>query len=138
MQKFIKSHKKSNKIIWESAPDIQKRLKLIISSLELSWIKPSKIFCMRSYNAKTRAYARIWGLSHIWQIVLKKDANYIIEVISEKYDNLSNFDKDKVLIHELNHIPKNFSGALAPHFRRGKRNFHKKLDVLVSMYLKKF
>jgi predicted metallopeptidase len=91
---------------------------------------------MRSENSQTRAYARIWGLSKVWQQALKQKPAYIVEVISEKYDKLSNIEKDKVLLHELTHIPKNFSGSLVPHIRRGKRNFHRKVEDLYSRHIK--
>ena len=134
MQKFTRLHK--NNIFWKPAPDVKKRLLKLTSSIGLSWVTTSRVFCLRSENAKTRAIARIWGLSRIWQDVLGVTPAYIIEVISEKYDRLTELEKDKVLLHEINHIPRNFSGALAPHIRRGPRSFHKKLEILVAQYLR--
>lgn len=117
-------------VIWENAPDIKKRLLLLTRELKIDWLDTAKIFCFRSSNAKTRAYARIWGLSRIWQQALELRPAYILEVISEKYEKLSPKQKDKILLHELVHIPKNFSGALIPHTRRGKRSFRGKFHAL--------
>lgn len=136
MQKFIKFHKKSKKIEWSPAPDVKKRVLKLLSTLSLGWSKKPRIFCFRSENADTRAYARIWGLSRIWQQALNLPPSYIIEVISEKFDELSDFEQDKVLLHEIAHIPKNFSGALVPHIRRGKRNFRDKVEKHLLDYLR--
>jgi len=103
--------------------------------LELDWISPGGIHFYRSHGSKTRAYARTWGLAKIWQDALHTGPAYIIEVISKHFDDLSQPQKDRILIHELTHIPKNFSGALMPHIRRGKRSFHKKVDDLITRYL---
>jgi len=64
-----------------------------------------------------------------YELTLTKDS-------SEKYDKLSEKDRDKVLLHEIVHIPRNFSGSLVPHYRKGKRNFHNQVDVLVKKYMK--
>lgn len=133
MQRFIKFSKKSG-VDWRAAPDVKKKLLRLENLLELGWMKTSRIFCVRSLGTKTRAIARIWGLGRVWQLALKQKPAYIIEVISEKYDRLAEEEKDKVLLHEISHIPKNFSGALLPHIRRGKRSFHDKLRILVAQY----
>lgn len=119
-------------IVWYKDVGLKKRLKAVIVSSGIDWVNLSRIFTFRSKNAKTRAYARIWGLSRIWQKALKVDPAYILEVISEKYDKLSDHEKNKVLLHELAHIPKNFSGALVPHIRRGKGNFYAKVNKLIK------
>jgi len=119
-------------IVWYKDVGLKKRLKAIIVSSGVDWVNLSRIFAFGSKNAKTRAYARIWGLSRIWQKALKVDPAYILEVISEKYDKLSDHEKNKVLLHELAHIPKNFSGALVPHIRHGKRNFYTKVNKLIK------
>ncbi len=122
------------KIEWNKAPDVKKKILHLLKELEIDWVKGRRIFTYRSINSKTRAYARIWGLSGLWQKTLEVEPAYIVEVLSEHYDKLSEVEKDKVILHELNHIPKNFSGALLPHIRRGKRSFHRKLDTLIDLY----
>ena len=128
--------RKNERVVWEKASDIKKRILHLIKEAEIDWIKPSRIFSYRSSFSKTRAYARTWGLPALWQRSLNVAPAYIVEVISEHFDKLSQKDKDKVLLHELSHIPHNFSGALVPHIRRGKRNFHKKVDDLIFRYFK--
>lgn len=124
------------RIEWSEAPDITKRLAFLVKHTGINWVNARRIFTYRSINSKTRAYARTWGLPGLWQRALKVKAGYIIEVISEHFDRLSQTDKDKILLHELTHIPKNFSGALIPHIRRGKRNFRGQVDELISRYLR--
>jgi len=126
--------KKKRGVNWNRAYDVKKRLSLLVKLLELNWIQPSKVFCVRSSGTKTRAIARIWGLASVWQLALGIKPAYIIEVISEKYDRLGEKEKDRVLLHEISHIPQNFSGALLPHIRTGKRSFHSRLEVLVAQY----
>lgn len=125
----------SRKIEWRGAPDVKRRVLHLMRTLRIDWLKSARIHCFRSENADTRAYARIWGLSRIWQQALKVKPAYILEIISEKYDRLSEFERDKVLLHEITHIPRNFSGSLVPHIRHGKRSFHRKVDLLISQYL---
>jgi len=103
------------------APDIASELKRIVVGLGFGHLKPNNIIAFRSFGSKSRAIARIWSLPRIWQMALEKEAHYCIEVISERFDRLSSAEREKVLIHELLHIPQNFSGALLPHRQRGKR-----------------
>jgi predicted metallopeptidase len=78
-------------------------------------VKCERLVCFRSRGSKSRAIARIWSLPKLWQRALNVEAHYIIEVVSERYDKLSEDEKDKTMIHELLHIPKNFSGAVVSH-----------------------
>jgi len=99
----------------ELAPDVEAKVKEIVDALSYGHINEFRIICMRSRNATARAYARIWNLPDIWQKALSVGTFYIIEVLTQHYDKLSEEEKEKVLIHELLHIPKTFSGALRPH-----------------------
>ncbi len=128
MLKFTRINKKKKGIYsWENAPDVRKRAISLKNAHKIGWIKTKSIHFVRSKNSKARAYARIWGLPKIWRDVLKISPTYIIEVLSEKYDKLSDVQKNNVLIHEIAHIPKNFSGSLVPHFKKGKRSFDKRI-----------
>jgi len=136
MRKYIKSNKKkalsSKKITWFFGFDVQKKVIRLLKKLNFANFDNSRIYCLRSENANTRAIARIYGLSRIWQKVLKQKPAYIIEVVSEKFDKLSENEKNKVLLHEIAHIPKNFSGSLIPHIKKGKRSFYLKLKRLIE------
>jgi len=68
----------------------------------------------------------------IWQEALGIGAFYAIEVISERFDKLSEEDKDRVLIHELLHIPRRFSGGLVPHRCFGKVINEKRVNEVYS------
>ncbi len=121
----------------ELAPDVQKRLITIQNKLKLPHINISQIIAFRSRKSKARARARIWAFPKIWQMALKQKPHYCIEVISHHFDHLKKDDQTKVLIHELMHIPKNFSGALLPHKGRGKVVINaRSVEKLFKMYKK--
>ncbi len=103
------------------APDVQEKANDIIRTLKLEHIDSSRIIYMRSYGSKANAYARIWELPKIWQKALGVKPHYVIEVLSQHFDKLSQEEKEKVIIHELLHIPKKFTGGLVPHKCFGKR-----------------
>lgn len=102
------------------APDVTRIMKSIVKTSLFPQVVASRVVCMRSTGATSRARARIWSFPKIWQMALKTPAHYVIEVLSHHFDHLSDDDKTRVIIHELMHIPKNFSGALVPH--RGRHN----------------
>lgn len=121
----------------EKAEDIQQRIDEIIDTLQLGHIINARIICMRSRGASARAYARIWSLPSIWQKALEINPFYVIEVLSEKFDKLDEKNQTRVLIHELMHIPKKFSGGLVPHNNRGRKINHQNVDILYADYLKR-
>jgi len=121
----------------EKAPDIEIIIKRVLPHLPFDHIDAKRIFCMRSYKATSRARARIWSFPKIWQLALASPAYYVIEVLSHHFDHLSDDDKTRVIIHELMHIPKNFSGALVPHRGRHHRIDHRTVEKLFQLYKEK-
>jgi predicted metallopeptidase len=98
------------------APDVKRLADEIADSLDLFHVVPQFVYCYRSKGSKSKhIIARIHGLGKIWQEALRRPPTYVIEVISERYDRLSDEEKEKTMIHELLHIPKGFSGGFRPH-----------------------
>ncbi|MDD5417588.1 MAG: putative metallopeptidase [Candidatus Nanoarchaeia archaeon] len=97
------------------APEIKVQMKNIIDKLGMGYIKPDNVVVFKSEGSTSNAIARCWELPRIWQEALTIEPHYVIEFCSERYNNLSEEEKEKVIIHELLHIPKTFSGALRPH-----------------------
>ena len=98
------------------ALDVKMLADEITDCLDLFHVVPQFVYCYRSKGSKSkRTIARIHGLGKLWQEALRKPPIYVIEVISERYDKLSEADKEKTLIHELLHIPKGFSGGFRSH-----------------------
>lgn len=131
-----KRTRKSEEINWEEAPDISLAISEIVKSLNLLHVDVERLRIFRSHGSKAYARARIWAFPRIWQQALKLPAYYIIEVISEKFDHLSINDKKRVLIHELMHIPKNFSGSLVSHRGRYHRINTHSVEELFNLYQK--
>lgn len=118
---------------WEEAEEIKVEIQKIVKALKMVHIDPSRIFCYRTHGSKSRSYARIWSMPKIFQRALDIKAAYVIEVLSRHFDKLGKDEQKKVLIHELLHIPKNFSGALLPHRGRGRR-----LETSVNELFRKY
>jgi len=103
-------------ITYSDAPDVKTLADEIAESLEFFHVVPQYIFCLRSKgSASKRTIARIHGLGKVWQETLNLPPSYVIEVISERYDRLSEEGKEKTIIHELLHVPKAFAGGFRPH-----------------------
>ncbi len=124
---------KSVKLEWKKDSQIQKEMNEIVVSLGMGHVVSKRVFCYRTTGSKARAYARIWSFPKIFQEVLTIEPAYVMEIISEKFDKLGADDKKKVIIHELLHIPKNFSGSLLPH-KYGYTRIEKEVDVLFKRY----
>ncbi len=103
-------------IRYELAQDLSERTGDIISRVRMTHIDPSKVTCLRSRGSRSRrVIARCHGLSKIMQLALNQGPQYVIEVISERFDKLSREDQTRVLIHELMHIPHSFGGGFRAH-----------------------
>ena len=103
-------------IKYELADEIMARLYNISKTLGMEHVRLSGVYAIRSRGSgSSRTIARCHALSKIWQLALGIDAVYLIEVISERFDKMSQEEQDKVLIHELMHIPLSFGGGFKHH-----------------------
>ena len=103
-------------IEYHLAEDIDARVKEILRKLKMTHIDETRVICLRSKGSGSRrVIARCHGLSRIMQLALNKKPHYIIEVLSERFDQLSEEDQTMVLIHEILHIPHSFGGGFRAH-----------------------
>jgi predicted metallopeptidase len=103
-------------ITYSEAQDVKDLANEIAESLGMFHVVPQFVFCVRSIGSSSRrTVARIHGLGKVWQETLNLPPYYVIEVISEKYDRMTEKDREKTIIHELLHIPKAFAGGFRPH-----------------------
>lgn len=113
-------------IKYETAEDIMNRLFDMAKKIGMGHVKFSGVYAVRSRGSGSRGtIARCHALSRIWQKCLGIKAVYIIEVISERFDRMSQDDQDRTLIHELMHIPKSFGGGFIHHNMVNSRNVEK-------------
>jgi predicted metallopeptidase len=98
------------------APDIKERLRDIVELLRFHHIDMDLLLCVRSTKSQSQGtIARIHGLGRIWQHAMKCKPTYIVEVLSERFDELNREQQNWTLIHELLHIPRNFGGGFLHH-----------------------
>jgi len=122
-------------ITYSKAPDVEEIATRIIGALSLGHIDKTRLHFYRSKGSKSRrVQARIHGMGRIWFDALGVQPHYIIEVISEEYDRLAVAERERVIIHELMHIPSKFSGGFVPH--KGKIN-KRTVDKLFRDYVEK-
>lgn len=100
---------------YEFAEDLQKRMEEIVRVLSMSHIDVGRVKCFRSYGSSTkRTLARCHTVGKLMQKTMNVKAHYAIEFL-EKFEKLSSGEQDKVIIHELLHIPKTFGGGFRQH-----------------------
>jgi predicted metallopeptidase len=122
-------------MVWQKDLKLQRRLNEIVRKLNFLHIRPKMVFVFRSFGSKSRAQARIWGFPRIWQQALDSQPAYCLEVLSEKFDRLDEVQQTKVLIHELMHIPKNFSGSLLAHRGRSGQINARTVEKLYERFI---
>lgn len=103
-------------IVYLDAQDITDKVKELVMKLELDHVQLDKIACFRSKGSNAKGtIARCHALPKIMQRALKVQPFYVIEVISEEFDKMSEDDKTRTLIHELLHVPHAFGGGFKHH-----------------------
>ena len=107
----------------------EEAVRLLIKLLGLNHIHPKKVRVVRS-NSKSMAYARLWGLSKVLQVGLDIKPSYVIELIDRNFSKLDCSEKVRIVVHELMHIPKTFSGHVRPHNEVFKKELRKYLRIL--------
>ncbi len=115
------------------AHDIRELAEDVVKTLGWEHIDLGRVIFLRSYGSSSkRVVARCHGLGRIWQKALGLKPHYIIEVISENFDNLNPEEKVKTVIHELMHIPKCFGGGFRHHDWVNPRNVKRYTDLYLS------
>ncbi len=99
---------------WRSAGDLFDRLRRMVRALDLDYVDVRRIRCVRVIGSRANALARIWGLPPVFQDALRLRPHYVIEFMVPAFDRLPREEQDRVIIHELLHIPKTFSGGIRP------------------------
>ena len=93
---------------YDYAPDLKERLNKIVKTLEMNHIDLERVECLRSFGSSTkRTIARCHTIGKVMQKGMNVGAFYTIEFL-EKFDKLNKTEQDKVIIHELLHIPKTY------------------------------
>lgn len=95
-----------------------------------------RLAAVRTYGSRANALARIWGLPGIFQYAMRQPARYVVEVMMPDFARLGRAEQDRVLIHELLHIPTTFSGGLRPE-RSPRFSINRTVDRLYRLYLRR-
>jgi predicted metallopeptidase len=115
------------------APDLQEKM-IEICLLIFPNVNLERIKCFRSYGTNSkRVIARCHSMGKIVQLALEIEPFYVLEFISERFDKMNYEEKLKVIIHELMHIPKKFSGGFVQHHIVN----HSNVEVLFKEYLRR-
>ena len=113
------------------APDLKERMIDIVNTLNLDHVNVDRVGCMRGFGSSTRrTIARCHALGKLMQKAMEVDAFYAIEFL-ERFDRLKKDEQDKVIIHELMHIPKTFGGGFRQHDFVCERN----VDVMYNKFV---
>lgn len=100
---------------YDFAPDLQARMEEIVNLLNMDWVDINRVKCFRSYGSSTkRTIARCHTIGKLMQKAMNVKAWYTIEFL-EKFNKMNQSEQDKVIIHELMHIPKTFGGGFRQH-----------------------
>ncbi len=105
-----------HRVSYTRAPELEGQARRISQVLGMKHIDMARVAVVRSTGTRSRrVLARCHALSRIFQSALGIEAHYIIEVLAENFDQLTEEEKIRILIHELMHIPRSFAGGFRHH-----------------------
>tara|TARA_Y100000310_G_scaffold263057_1_gene272960 strand:- start:1173 stop:1574 length:402 start_codon:yes stop_codon:yes gene_type:complete len=104
-------------IRYTKADDLRIIAEEVVEKLNWNHIFLEHVAFIRSFGSKSLGtIARCHALGKAMQLGMGRVKGfYLIEVISERFDKLSEDEKIKTIIHELMHIPKSFGGGFKHH-----------------------
>ena len=111
--------------------EMEKHAKQIAAELGMPF-DLTRVICMRSFGSKSNTLARCHAIPKVVQKALGMEGHYVIEVISENFNKLSETEKTKTIIHELMHIPKSMGGGFRQHdyvCARNVEHMYKRLQL---------
>ena len=120
-------------ITYHPAPGLTQQAKEIVQTLSWNHIDLDHVAFIRSKGSKSRGtIARCHALGKAMQLGMGRNKSfYLIEMISKRFDKLSESDQLKVIIHELMHIPKSFGGGFKHHDHVTDKN----VDMIYNHYI---
>ncbi len=96
-------------------PKLSRIVERMVEQLGLNYIDVSRVAVVRNLDSSSPAYARIYSVPRPIAVAFDLGPLYAIEIIHRNFEKLDCVAKLRVLVHELLHIPKSFSGSLLPH-----------------------
>ncbi|MEI6731775.1 MAG: putative metallopeptidase [archaeon] len=100
---------------YQDAPDLKERMIEIVRLLGMDHVDVGRVECLRSRGSSSRrTIARCHTLGKLMQKAMKTPSFYAIEFL-EIFEKMPPDEQDKVIIHELMHIPKTFGGGFRQH-----------------------
>ncbi|MFA5175917.1 MAG: putative metallopeptidase [Candidatus Nanoarchaeia archaeon] len=92
------------------APELKERAIEIAKRFNLNYIDFERVHFYR-YSCDTRTCAKITGFFRTLQLIYPHiKPFYVITFNNHNFERVSKRDQDVTILHELLHIPKNFSG----------------------------
>ncbi|MFH1358780.1 MAG: putative metallopeptidase [archaeon] len=121
-------------IRYELAPELQETMNEI-ALLLFPHVRIDSVMCIRSHGSSSRGtIARCHALGKAMMLGMgRKKSFYVIEMISKRFDKMSDKDKVKTLIHELMHIPKTFGGGFVHHDYVHEENVEKEFQRYINL-----
>jgi len=107
---------------------LEDALRVLGIAAGLDHLDYTRIRCVRSFGSRSRGIAaRVHSGGRALWTGLGMRPHYVIEFVSEVFDNLTPEEKASVIIHELLHIPRAMGGGLVGHRARYFRDGVKRL-----------